>query len=90
MCLSAKWGDRLLAASLWDVSHNYPRNRRVLCALPSYTRVTKIPLPYGIVAASLRHNAVMLCHHQAHVGHCITVYPGLLKMALIRVQAWQR
>jgi hypothetical protein len=29
-------------------------------------------------------------HHQAHVGHCITEYPGLLTMALIRVDAGRR
>ena len=25
------------------------------------------------------------CHHQAHVGHCITAFPGLLMMTWVRV-----
>ena len=58
-------GDCSLAASPWDVSHNYPRNRRILRALPSYTNVTKIPLPYGIVITSLRHYAVITPSHCA-------------------------
>jgi hypothetical protein len=89
MCLSAKAGDRcspLRHGTFPKLSEKQARSARSAILHESKDNTAAIRYCHRVIT-SLRHYAVMPCHHQAHVGHCITVFPGVLTMALIRVQA---